>query len=81
MSRSFRIDPALEERLREVATREAIPVSVVVREAIIRHCDAVLGTDLRSRLADVIGAVESTGGRARRTGRAFKDSLAARARR
>jgi hypothetical protein len=56
-------------------------VSVVVREAIIRHCDAVLGTDLRSRLADVIGAVESTGGRARRTGRAFKDSLAARARR
>jgi predicted transcriptional regulator len=79
--KSFRIDPQLERRLEEVARREAVPVSAVVREAIARHCDAVLGTDPRARLADVIGAVRSKGGRARRTGRAFKEALAARARR
>ena len=81
MPRSFRIDPSLERRLREIAAREAVPVSAVVREAIARHCDEVLGRDLRARLADVIGVVQSDGGRARRTGRAFKDALAARARR
>ena len=81
MPKSFRIDPDLERRLEEVARREAVPVSVVVREAIARHCDDVLGKDLSARLADVIGVVESGGGRARRSGRAFKDALAARTRR
>jgi predicted transcriptional regulator len=81
MPKSFRIDPGLERRLQEVAEREAVPVSAVVREAIARHCDEVLGTDLRASLVDVIGAVQSEGGRARRTGRAFTDALAARARR
>ena len=80
MPRSFRIDLSLERRLREVAAREAVPVSAVVREAIARHCDEVLGADLPARLADVIGVVQSDGGRARRTGRAFKDALAARRR-
>jgi predicted DNA-binding protein len=75
---SFRIDPTLESRLRAVAEREAVPVSVVVREAITRHCDEVLGKDASAALADVIGTVESKGGRARRTGRAYKDALAAR---
>ncbi len=81
MPKSFRIDPGLERRLLEVAEREAVPVSAVVREAIARHCDQVLGKDLRASLADVIGAVQSDGGRARRTGRKFKDALTARARR
>ena len=81
MPRSFRIDPGLERRLQQVAQREAVPVSAVVREAISRYCDEVLGKDLRSGLADVIGAVQSDGGRARRTGRAFRDALTARARR
>ena len=78
MPRSFRIDPHLERRLQAVAERRAVPVSVVVREAIARHCDEVLGHDPVAALADVIGAVESKGGRARRTGRAYKDALAAR---
>ena len=78
MPRSFRIDEHLERRLREVAERRAVPVSAVVREAIARHCDDVLGQDPAGALADVIGVVESTGGRASRTGRAFKDALAAR---
>ena len=81
MPRSFRIDPHLERRLEKVAQREAVPVSAVVRTAIGRHCDEVLGRDARASLDDVIGIVQSNGGRARRTGRAFKDMLAARSRR
>jgi predicted DNA-binding protein len=78
MAKSFRIDPMLERRLDEVARRRAVPVSVVVREAIARHCDEVLGEDLRSQMADVIGVVHSGGGRAERTGEAFKRLLAER---
>jgi predicted DNA-binding protein len=76
--KSFRIDPVLERRLEEVARRHAVPVSVVVREAIERHCDQVLGEDLKSQMADVIGIVQSGGGRADRTGEAFKRLLAER---
>lgn len=76
MPRSFRIDPVLERRLRQVAEREGVPVSAVVREAIERHCDAVLGTSLREHLAYAIGAVEGDGeDRSSRTGEAFKDLL------
>jgi predicted DNA-binding protein len=78
---SFRIDPHLEKRLREVAARQAVPVSVVVREAITRYCETVLADNARARLADVIGVLESDGGRARHSGRAFKDALTARRRR
>ena len=80
MPRSFRIDPALEARLLEVAEREGVPVSKVVREAITRYCDEVLGRDLRAELADVIGVIASDGGRADRTGEAFKKLLVDRAR-
>lgn len=80
MPKSFRIDPVLEKRLEEAARRQAVPVSVVVREAIERHCDRVLGDDLKSRMADVIGIVHSGGGRAERTGEAFKRLLAERQR-
>ena len=79
MPLSFRGDANLESRLRAVAAHEAVPVSVVVREAISRHCDEVLGQDVPMALADVIGVVESKGGRARRSGRAYKDALTARA--
>jgi len=81
MPRSFRIDPALEARLREVAEREGVPVSTVVREAITRYCDEVLGTDLRERLAYFIGVGEGEGGLAERTGEAFTELLVDRARR
>lgn len=78
MPTSFRLDANLERRLQEVAKREDVPVSVVVREAITRHCDDVLGKDAASALADVIGVVESGGGRAEKSGRAFAEALAAR---
>jgi hypothetical protein len=76
MPRSFRIDPELERRLCQVAEREGVPVSAVVREAIQKHCDAVLGTDTREQLAYFIGVGEGSGeDLARRTGEAFADLL------
>ena len=82
MPRSFRIDPDLERRLCAVAEREGVSVSAVVREAIERHCDAVLGTSLLEQMADVIGAVEGNGEDvSSRTGEAFTDLLVERHRR
>ncbi len=70
MPRSFRLDPVLEARLAEVAACEDVPVSVVVREAIARYCDAVLASDARARLSDVIGVVDSESANASQTGQA-----------
>jgi hypothetical protein len=82
MPRSFRIDPALERRLCEVAAREGVPVSAVVREAIEQYCNAAPGNDTRTRLADVIGIVEGDGrDYSSRTGRAFTELLMERHRR
>lgn len=81
MPRSFRIDPVLERRLAEVAARENVPVSTVIREAIVQYCDAALSTDARARLADVTGIIHSEGGRAQRSGRAFTELLIAKAKR
>ena len=76
MPRSFRIDPVLERRLCEVAEREGVPVSAVVREAIEKHCDAVLGTSLLDLMADYIGIGEGSGeDLSSRTGEAFTDLL------
>ena len=76
MPRSFRIDPALERRLCAVAEREGVPVSAVVREAIEKHCDAVLGTSLLDQMSDFIGVGEGDGvDRSSRTGQAFTDLL------
>ena len=76
MPRSFRIDPVLERRLCEVAEREGVPVSAVVREAIERHCNAVLGTSLLEEMADIIGVVEGDGtDLSSRTGEEFTDML------
>ena len=76
MPRSFRIDPVLERRLCQVAEREGVPVSAVVREAIEKHCDAVLGTSLLDLMADYIGIGEGSGeDLSSRTGEAFTDLL------
>lgn len=76
MPRSFRLDPVLERRLCEVAEREGVPVSAVVREAIEKYCDAVLGRSLLDEMADFIGVVEGTGeDLASRAGEAFAELL------
>jgi len=68
----------MEKKLEQVARLQGVPVSEVIREAVAIHCEKFGGQNLREDLADVIGAVESGGGRADRTGDAFKRLLAQR---
>jgi hypothetical protein len=76
MAKSFRLDPELERRLEQAAAREGVPVSVLIREAIRRSCDEVLGRNLRSDLGDIVGALEIGGDSSRRTGKAYTELLA-----
>jgi len=46
-----------------------------IRQAIEERCEVVLGHRLDHRLRDVVGIVRSKGGRARRTGDAFREGL------
>lgn len=73
--RSVRLDEALEARLEEAALLTGKPVSDIIRQAIEERCEAILGQRLEHRLRDVAGMVRSKGGRARRTGQAFRASL------
>ncbi|PWB77438.1 MAG: hypothetical protein C3F08_10015 [Candidatus Methylomirabilota bacterium] len=75
MPTSVRLDSALEARLRKLAEREGIPLSALLRRAAARYCDETAAASLDLRLADVIGTARSSGGRARRTGEAFRKSL------
>jgi predicted DNA-binding protein len=73
--RSVRLDEALEARLEEAAHMSGKPVSDIIRQAIEERCEAILGQSLAPRLRDVAGVVRSKGGRARRTGEAFRARL------
>lgn len=73
--RSVRLDHELDARLEETARVTGEPVSKIIREAVRRRCDEVLGGRLDRRLADVVGMV-SVGGSSRKTGRKFTDLLA-----
>lgn len=81
MPKSFRMDEDLEGKLKQAADVAGVPESVLIREAVTRRCDEILGDNLRARLADVIGAVEFGEFDARRTGEAFRRLLASRAKR
>ena len=73
--RSVRLDEALEARLEEAALVSGRAVSDIIRQAVEERCEAILGQRLAHRLGDVAGIVRSRGGRARRTGRAFRVEL------
>ena len=81
MMKSVRLDEGLEARLAEAARVSGEPVSNIIRQAIEEHCARILGQRLAHRLTDVIGVVRSRGGRARRTGKAFAETLRGRQRR
>jgi predicted DNA-binding protein len=75
VAKSFRLNPGLEARLGRVARAEGTSTSESIRRAIGRYCEHVLGTTLAPRLADVIGLGRGGGGRARRSGEAFRRAL------
>lgn len=76
--RSLRLDPQLEERLRQAAVVRGESVSAFIRRAVAERADATLSAKPVSDFGDVLGAIHGGGGRARRTGAAFTDALAGR---
>lgn len=81
MPKSFRIDRELERKLARAAGMAGVPESALIREAVSRRCDEILGESLYDRLQDVIGVVDFRGIDARRTGESFRRILASRAKR
>jgi hypothetical protein len=69
--KSVRFDVELEARLDEAVRLTGRPASTIIRDAVRRRCDELLSRRLRRRLADVVGAVNSGGGKSRRTGKTF----------
>jgi hypothetical protein len=81
VAKSFRLDPELERRLEQAAAREGVPASALIRDAVRRRCDEVLGGTLLHELGDIVGSVDIGGDQSRRTGQAFTAVLRARRRR
>lgn len=77
MAKSFRLDPDLERRIEQAAAREGVPASVLIRDAVSRRCDEVLGGSLIRELGDIVGSVEIGGDLSRHTGQAFTRVLRA----
>jgi predicted DNA-binding protein len=73
--KSVRLGPEVENQLKRAAEIAGVSESEFIREAICRQADQVLGESLEARLADVVGTVRSTGGRARRAHDHFRDLL------
>lgn len=74
--RSLRLDPELDERVRRAAAVNGESVSQFLRQAAAERADETLSARPSERFADVAGVVHGGGGRARRTGDAFAESLA-----
>jgi predicted DNA-binding protein len=76
--KSVRLDDDLEAKLKRAARALGTTQSEFIREALARRCEEVLGGSLAERLVPVIGVVKSAGGRAARSGAAFRDAVARR---
>ena len=78
--KNIRLNPDLEAKLERAARALATSESEFIRDALARRCEEVLGGSLAERLAPVIGIVKSSGGRATRSGAAFRAALGRRRR-
>jgi Ribbon-helix-helix protein, copG family len=75
VAKSFRLDPELQRRLEEAAARQGVPASELIRDAVRRRCDEVLGNSLRAELGPFVGTLDIGGIRSADTGAAFSDLL------
>lgn len=71
MAKSFRLNPKLQRRVELAAACEGLTASELIRDALRRRCDEVLGGTLLEELGDVVGAIEVGGDSALRTGQEF----------
>ena len=76
MVRSLRLDADLDDRVRRAAAVKGESVSEFLRRAAAERADKTLSASPSKRFADIAGVVHGGGGRARRTGEAFAESLA-----
>lgn len=76
--RSLRLDDELEQRLQRAAAVRGESLSEFIRRAVDERARATLA-ESSVAFDDVLGVVRSGGGRARRTGDAFREALAERA--
>ncbi len=76
--RSLRLDDRLDEMTQRAAAIEGSSVSEFMRRAIAERAERAIAGGTQERLRDVIGAINSGGGHARDTGRAFAEILAQR---
>lgn len=74
--RSLRLDPGLDEKVRRAAAAKGESVSQFLRNAASERADETLSSPASERFADVAGVIHGGGGRARRSGEAFTESLA-----
>lgn len=75
MSKSVRFSQEQEALLEQAAHALGVSQSKLIREAIDEKCREILRPPLAQSLAPFIGRIKSAGGRARRTGSAFKKTL------
>jgi hypothetical protein len=72
--KSVRLGEALEDRLERAASLAGMSESEIIREAVAKECDEILGTSLYEQIKPFIGVVASdAGGDARRAGEIFGD--------
>jgi predicted transcriptional regulator len=79
--KSVRLDPELEDRITRAAAARGETVSEFIRRAVAKRADETVEPDPLAAFADVLGVVHAGGGRARRTGEAFHETLTERKRR
>ena len=75
--KSVRLGEAVERDLKAAAKRLGVTESEFVRGAVAARCREVLGDSLADRLQDVIGALNSQGGRAGSAHEVYSELLAA----
>lgn len=76
--RSVRLDPELDELVKRAAAREGVSVSEFLRRSAADRAKRALQP--REQLEEVIGAVRTRGGVAKRTGEEFGELLQRRSR-
>lgn len=73
--RSIRLDPELDLKVRKAAAVRGESVSAFIRNAAAKEAEETLTERGRERFRDVAGAIRGGGGRARRTGELFADTV------
>jgi hypothetical protein len=74
--RSLRLDDEFEARIEQAAAMRGESVSEFLRRAAADRVELTFRADPIVEWSDVLGVVHGGGGRARRTGAAFRDVLA-----